>query len=387
VSTSEKEIARDKLERWEAVTAFNRPVFEAYDEIAAAVRFNAGAAAATLFARPIVGEQEIAWTTDLDGPIRAWTKLDAAEHERLEPLRQSAGAQLKNLVSTLRQAGINTRQGNLAHLIESALVIPGPDHLHVAGDRLLLTFWGFRTPGRPGVDPFAADLPPPVLPAPPISQRKLWPFLLGLFVLLILIVPFWWLHRTPSTPPISMPPAPIAAAPKLEPPSEPKPEAPAHAEMPPPPQQPHAEATPPPPAPAKPVDLPQDAWSKHDLSVLKGCWVLGKPVEAALYSNFGIQTESGITQAARLCFDETGNGHETELSDFPSGRLTCQARITATFSSKDELIFQRPRGVCRPRAVFWMRARATCTRQNDEVAECIQIDEKSTAHVEFRRAR
>ncbi|MBS0562900.1 MAG: hypothetical protein JSR21_22840, partial [Proteobacteria bacterium] len=182
-SGAERELARAPAAGLEAATAFNAPVFESHAALTAALRQHLGAEAADAFARPVRSGADIAWTTAVPGPARAWTALSPAERAALEARRRGLGESLAGLADRLRRSGANTPLGNLSHLLEAAMTVPGPEHLWQVGDRLVLTFWGFRAPGRGGFWPLGPE--PPVLPPPPAPPRRLWPWLLGLLLLLL----------------------------------------------------------------------------------------------------------------------------------------------------------------------------------------------------------
>jgi hypothetical protein len=401
---TERELARGDLAGLEAITAFNSPVFQSYPQITSAVRQGLVPLDAALFAKPVVLGNEIAWTTDLSGPIRGWAELAPAEREALESRRRDLGTNLASLVGTLRRGGTNTKSGGLSHLLETALVIPGVEHFRLVGDCFVLTFWGFRRRGDLGLDPLGAE--PPVLPPPPVRRRPLWPWKLGILALLLLALGLWLqFRRGPPVVPVAAPvieaPVPPRVPPAtVVPPAEPKPSEPNPPELPPPPAAPPP-PTPPPERPSKPpepapapvvkppsphVDLPKQRWEQGDLSVLEGCWTLGKEVGAQKYNLLNMPTETGITRAARLCLDNSGRGRESTVSDFPSGRIKCDAPVTANFDSTGGLTIRRAPVLCNPPRTTYMAALLRCTRRDDSVAICNEASEHGEVFVEFRRA-
>src|SRR5580692_9224898 len=112
---AERLVAEGGVAGLEAVTAFNRPVFQAYGEIVSAVRQRLGDQAAGLFARPELAGDRISWFTDRPGEIRRWLDLAPADRAALEPARGALDGQLAGLVSSFGAAGINTREGNFSH--------------------------------------------------------------------------------------------------------------------------------------------------------------------------------------------------------------------------------------------------------------------------------
>jgi hypothetical protein len=325
---ADQELARGPIGGWEAVTAFNVPVFQSHADITAAVRQYLGIPAASLFAKPVVIGGEIAWTTDLPGPARRWSDLTAAERERFEPLRRDLGIRLTGLIDTLRRGGVNTKLGNLSHLLDAALVVPGSEHLRIVGDQPVLTFWGFRRPGESGLAPLAAEPPPVKLPPPaPVPRRRLWPWLLALLALLLLLAgALWWWLTPPALIPVPPPPPPAPIVQPPPPPPEPPP-APIVQPPPPPPEPPPKPPTPPPPEPPPaPVPKPPEPPPPRepakpdnvlrmpragDLSSLQGCWI----TDRYNYSN------SHALGVSTYCFDANGQG---SLVHTEAG-VTCKA--------------------------------------------------------------
>lgn len=395
---SERELARGPLTGLEAVTAFNAPVFQSHAEITATVRQYLGADTATLFATPAITGEEIAWTTDLPGRVRGWGDLSQTERDTLDPMRRQLGETLSDLVGTLRRRGTNTRLGNMSHLIETALVVPGVEHLHLVGDRPVLSFWGFRHIGDRGLDPLGTQRliePPPPAPPPPVvrpRRRWLWWLLLALLAALIGAGLWWWMASRvvpppppppPAPPPVIEPPKPppvVVPPPQPPPPEPPKPEPP---KPPPPPSPPPM----PPPKPAPPVDLPKQAWEQRDLSALEGCWVLGREYRVTAYDMFNRPSEQGVTRAARMCLDRAGHGTEASKSDFPSGRVSCEAPVMAGFGDRGTLSIQRPTVMCSPPRMRWTGGYMSCVRRDDSMALCTERGEHGSKVLEFRRAR
>jgi hypothetical protein len=411
-SVTDRELARGGLAGLEAVTAFNAPVFESHIAITATIRQALGTDAARTFARPVFEGDTIAWFTDAPGPIRAWADLSPAERDAREPLRRQLGESLDGLTDTLRRQGANTQQGNLSHLIETARVVPGPEHLFLVGDCPVLTYWGFRRVSDLGLDPFGTEqLTFPPAPLPPSSQR--WPWLVLLAALALLGGgTWWWFSRVPPATPIVAPPhppppapelpKPLSEPPKVEPakPDTPKPEPPKPEPLPEPPkpETPKAELpapppAPPPPLPAPPVqstppaDLPKQRWDQGDLSALDGCWSLGRAYSVMSYDMLNRPLERGTTRAARLCLDKAGHGQESSVSDFPSGQVNCTARVTANFDVPGHLSIHRPSVMCSPPRMHWVGAQLSCVRESDTVALCTESGEHGQNQLEFRRAR
>jgi len=135
------------------------------------------------------------------------------------------------------------------------------------------------------------------------------------------------------------------------------------------------------------ADLPAERWAAHDLSILDGCWLLGHEVRAQRYNMLNFPTEQGMTRAGRICLDKSGRGEESSVSDFPSGRVVCNAPISATFGANGALSITRPAVTCSPPQTTWLQGRLECTRRDDQVADCVETGQHGSTNVEFRRAR
>ena len=357
------------------MTAFNRPVFQAHTEIVRVIRQRLGDGTAALFARPERSGDEIAWFTGEPGEVRRWLDLPLAERARLEPLWAALDGQLSGLAASL-DGGINTRDGNLAHVLKAAFVVPGPEHLYLVGGRPVLAFWGFRGVGQSGVWPLRSTFPePPPAPAPVPSRRRLWLWLLALLVLALAVLLVWWLW--PGAVPVE-PPPPIA-----------KPGAPPPLPtLTPPAPLPQSEPPTPAPEPAPPakVDLPQQGWDAHDLSILQGCWVLGHDGPAKLFDDNGNAVEGGITRAGQICFNSSGHGQRRAAMDFASGHLECIAPVTSSFDDKGQLVSRQPEGQCSgDRSTAWLPRVMICTRRDDSTADCVDRNPYEAFQYEFRR--
>jgi hypothetical protein len=376
---TEREIAAGKMEGLVALTAFNSPVYESHGALTDLIRARLGERHGLVFAKPGLANGRIVWTTPAPGPIRSWRTLSPAERAVLDPRRAALGADLAGLAKTLARAGINTREGNLAHVLQSAMEVPSGEHVYAVGDQLVLAFWGFRSP-EGAIDPFGAALPP--ARAVPRRRWSLWALLLMLLAALGLLA--WLLrpHPVPPAPPPAPKPTPVQPPPLPPPPPPPKP-----VPLPPP-------VTPPPPPPPPPVKpppvhaaLPENRWQKHDLSLLKGCWLLGHSVGSYLTNDAGVVTDRGTTRAERLCFDGAGHGQRTSEKDYTHGNVICRAPLSAGFDAAGHLVTSQPVVFCQgAQRVRWLPDTLTCTRRNDEIADCIATSPvQGTVSLEFRR--
>lgn len=132
--------------------------------------------------------------------------------------------------------------------------------------------------------------------------------------------------------------------------------------------------------------LSEHQWRDKDLSMLEGCWVLGRNSEATLAE--GSKVLRGVTRAGRLCFDQSGVGTRELVQEFPDDpRLVCRAPIRAVFTNDGRLLTTQPAVTCEPRSskVTWNGPpnALDCVRQNDSLAIC--SDAQGNQH-EFRRS-
>ncbi len=446
----------------EALAVFNKPVFEAHAELIGLVRQRRGPLAADAFAGPEWEGDHLVWTTDLPGTPRRWADLSLTEQAGFDAGRLSLGETLGGLVAELMRSGPNTRFGNFGQMLHAATEIPGPEHLFVVGDALVLTFWGFRSAGGSRFDPFAPGLtpvePPPRPPSAAPSSRfgRRLPWLLRPLLVLTLMATgmmAWWLwppsapspsHAVAvSTPPVEPDPAQTPAAPNSPPPSPlPSPATPKPSEAPPPvlqppevpaprieePVPPVLEAPvspvapeapvdepplpqhrPPPPAPppappaspspatpsssaspplAPQVDLPKDRWDHNDLTMMEGCWILGRAY-ITTYDINGVQAGLQKVHAQRLCFDSSGHGSVTEIMEGLSGpeagqTVECSALLSGHFEPGGSFTAYHNPGRCSNR--FQLHPNSyRCFRQNDGTALC-NGEKTGQRQMWFRRA-
>ena len=140
---------------------------------------------------------------------------------------------------------------------------------------------------------------------------------------------------------------------------------------------------PPPLAPAPPAPLPADRWAQKDLSMLQGCWRLGRDTRSSLDQSG--RAESCEVKAGRICFGSNGGGERQSTSVCPStGTITCTAPITARFGNDDTLGTTQPAVRCSPPTTQWNGPpnSMTCRRVSDTLALC--RDKLNFEH-EFRR--
>lgn len=122
------------------------------------------------------------------------------------------------------------------------------------------------------------------------------------------------------------------------------------------------------------------------MSLLEGCWVLGRPTRALLHRSDG-QTIAGTQRAGEYCFDADGRGTGTAVADFPGEHVTCRAPITGRFRPDGTLQIRRPRVTCNPPNVNWGTREMNgtdCRRVSDTELAC--IGEEGTEQIFRRRA-
>lgn len=139
----------------------------------------------------------------------------------------------------------------------------------------------------------------------------------------------------------------------------------------------------PPPPPAPPPPLPADRWAQKDLTMLQGCWRLGRDTRGSL--SLSGRSESCDVKAGRICFGSNGSGERRSTAVCPSaGTVTCTAPITARFGNDNTLGTTQPAVACNPARTQWTGPpnSLTCTRVNDTLALC---RDKLNFEYEFRR--
>ncbi|MDP1748493.1 MAG: hypothetical protein Q8L22_03470 [Reyranella sp.] len=148
----------------------------------------------------------------------------------------------------------------------------------------------------------------------------------------------------------------------------------------PPPTPPPVAQAPPPPTPAP---LPADRWAQKDLTMLQGCWRLGRDTRGSL--DLSGRSEMCDVKAGRICFGTNGGGQRSSTSVCPStGTITCAAPITARFGNDSTLGTTQPAVPCNPPKASWNGPPngLTCRRVSDTLALC---RDKLNFEYEFRR--
>jgi hypothetical protein len=137
---------------------------------------------------------------------------------------------------------------------------------------------------------------------------------------------------------------------------------------PPPPPPPVAQAPPPPPPPP-PAPLPADRWAQKDLTMLQGCWRLGRDTRGTISG----RREQCDVNAGRICFGANGSGQRQSTANCPgTGTITCTAPITARFGNDSTLGTTQPAVSCNPTRTQWTGPpnSLSCRRVSDTLALC-----------------
>jgi hypothetical protein len=147
---------------------------------------------------------------------------------------------------------------------------------------------------------------------------------------------------------------------------------------PPPAPPPVVQAPPPPPAP-----LPADRWAQKDLTMLQGCWRLGRDTRGSIA--LGGREATCDVHAGRICFGANGSGQRQSTANCPgTGTVTCTAPITARFGNDSTLATTQPAVACNPTRTQWTGPpnSLTCRRVSDTLALC---RDRLNFEYEFRR--
>lgn len=141
--------------------------------------------------------------------------------------------------------------------------------------------------------------------------------------------------------------------------------APVEPPKPPPPKPPPVVQAPPPPP------LPADRWAQKDLTMLQGCWRLGRETRGSL--ELGGRSEACDIKAGQICFGTNGGGERRSTAVCPStGTIACAAPVTARFGNDGALGTTQPAVTCSPAKANWNGPpnSLTCRRVSDTLALC-----------------
>lgn len=148
-------------------------------------------------------------------------------------------------------------------------------------------------------------------------------------------------------------------------------------------------------ASCEPAPLPSDRWANKDLSILKGCWVLGRDTRSWRGDIGSPEREDNCTiKASRMCFDANGRGQTEMTTVCPlAGAIYCARPITAQFANEGTFTATSPSTQCqRGTLTHWQHETISCRRVDDYHAMCkrtnfTRFDRPGTQfeEVEFRR--
>ena len=144
--------------------------------------------------------------------------------------------------------------------------------------------------------------------------------------------------------------------------------------------------------PRAPPPLPADRWSSKDLSVLQGCWYLGREAPTVRGHIGAPDRENCTTKVGRICFDASGHGrHEQTISCPRAGTIFCSALVVGRFGVDGTFRTTQPDVNCQSGApTKWLSGTLSCRRVDDDHAIC-----RTSGHpelglpardLEFRRA-
>ncbi len=225
-------LASDKASRYQALGALGQPVFHAHVQLKAAIAQRLGPEHAACFARPDRDPRDdtLRWVADMPGTARRWMDLAPDEQARLALTMEAMRAEFRGYIAELRAAPPNpgplgTTPQAFAAMLEQALHVPGPEHLHIVGDQPVFSFWGFHQANAQGMEGLSLQPAPPapaaMVAAPAVVEvpwwRRWW-WLLALPLLLLLLAAAF-LGPWGCTEKIG----PITPGPVPEQPAEPKP--------------------------------------------------------------------------------------------------------------------------------------------------------------------
>ncbi|MEO1092929.1 MAG: VWA domain-containing protein [Pseudomonadota bacterium] len=155
-----------------ALVAFDRPITEQYERLAALLAAELSPDDAALLGRP--PPPGGFWASADGRPLRPIAELAAAERDRLAGEHTARRARIVDLADRMEARGEAGRVA--AHALRTALVTPtGVDALQTDGTRAVLAPWGMAMPGQPRplfVERAVPDVPPaaPIAAGPPAAD-------------------------------------------------------------------------------------------------------------------------------------------------------------------------------------------------------------------------
>lgn len=427
-------LTSDQASRYQALGALGQPVFHAHVQLKAAIAQRLGPGHAACFARPDRDPRDdtVRWVADIPGTPRRWTELAPDEQARLALTMEAMRAEFRGYIAELRAAPANpgalgTTPQAFAAMLEQALHIPGPEHLHVVGDQPVFSFWGFHQPDAAGIEalglrpgPAATPAGAPAGTAPPAAVvatpwwRRWWWWLALLLLLLLLalallgpwgcaekigLMPAKPTTDKPDEPKTAEPPpagivpvAPGSAGPGAvvpgspgaagagsdapgsppppsgaPPPDVPETEPPKPEAAPEPPAPPEQPKPPEPPPPPKPMEIPPDAAGRGDVGFLDGEWKSRRGLVDQL---------DGKPLEQFYRFDEKGKG-ETVVRR--ADGVECRAPAEARFDGGKLTVEEKGSPTC-PDGRSYGGSRTECERTATGVTVCRGVNPDGTGY-------
>lgn len=122
----------------------------------------------------------------------------------------------------------------------------------------------------------------------------------------------------------------------------------------------------------RPPPLPKDRWLDKDLSILAGCWTLGRDTQSLVVNDTDKQ-ETCTVHAGTMCFGKDGTGTREQTTDCGTTRFSvCKASIKARFTDAGALETEQPDTKCEPHTITWRSKpnQLTCKRVDEGGAIC-----------------
>lgn len=118
--------------------------------------------------------------------------------------------------------------------------------------------------------------------------------------------------------------------------------------------------------------LPADRWSKKDLSLLQGCWYLGREAPSVRGEAGNPGREDCTSKAGRICFDAGGHGRREQTTSCPrAGAFFCSAPVVARFEADGSFSTMQPDVACQGGSpTNWRSRTLSCRRVDDRHASC-----------------
>lgn len=125
--------------------------------------------------------------------------------------------------------------------------------------------------------------------------------------------------------------------------------------------------------PQPPPSLPADRWASKDLSILQGCWYLGREAPSVRGEIGNLYREDCTSKVGRICFDANGQGRREQTTRCPrAGTYSCSAPVVAQFGADGSFSTLQPDVICQGGSspTNWRSRTLTCRRIDDTHAAC-----------------